>query len=83
MYIIASFWSLYSILPGSSNCSYKLMRFLLQEIQVQVEEEARGREEARESYNIAERRCAVLGGEVEELRSALESVSDVYVGLRG
>ena len=40
-----------------------------------MEEEQRARDEARESYNMAERRCTVLGGEVEELRNALEGVS--------
>lgn len=45
---------------------------LLQEMQTQIEEEQRQREEARESYNMAERRCLMLQGEVEELRTALE-----------
>jgi myosin heavy chain 6/7 len=46
--------------------------FVSQELQQQAEEENRQKEEARESYNMAERRCTVLGGEVEELRTALE-----------
>jgi predicted translin family RNA/ssDNA-binding protein len=50
---------------------------LLQDIQRQCEEEIRAREEARESYNMAERRCTVLSGEVEELRNALESVRSI------
>lgn len=41
-------------------------------MQTQIEEEQRQREEARESYNMAERRCMMLQGEVEELRTALE-----------
>lgn len=41
-------------------------------MQTQIEEEQRQREEARESYNMAERRCMILQGEVEELRTALE-----------
>lgn len=43
-------------------------------MQSQIEDESRAREEARESYNMAERRCTVLSGEIEELRSALEQV---------
>ena len=52
-----------------------------QEVQGQVEEESRAREEARESYNMAERRCTVLNGEVEELRNALEGVSTLAISL--
>ncbi|XP_061197039.1 myosin heavy chain, striated muscle-like isoform X3 [Saccostrea echinata] len=44
----------------------------IKEMQTQLEEEQRQREEARESYNMAERRCLMLQGEVEELRTALE-----------
>ena len=46
-------------------------------MQSQLEEEQRARDEARESYNMAERRCTVLSGEVEELRNALEGVSRI------
>lgn len=47
----------------------------LQELQTQVEEEQRQRDDARESYNMAERRCNAIQGEAEELRTALEQVS--------
>ena len=48
---------------------------VVQEEQAKVEEEQRARDEARESYNMAERRCTSLSGELDELRNALESVS--------
>ena len=41
-------------------------------MQSQIEDEQRQREEARESYNMAERRCNMLQGEADELRTALE-----------
>lgn len=41
-------------------------------MQVQVEDEQRQREEARDSYNLVERRCNMLQGETDELRTALE-----------
>lgn len=44
-------------------------------MQTQIEDEQRQREEAREAYNLAERRATVLTGEIEELRTALEQVS--------
>lgn len=48
--------------------------FYVQETQTQVEEEQRARDEARESYNLAERRCNALTAELEEMRVALEQV---------
>lgn len=55
---------------------------VVQDMQSSLEEEQRARDEARESYNMAERRCTVLGGEVEELRNALEGVSRIIIALR-
>ena len=45
-------------------------------MQTAIEDEARQREEVRESYNMAERRCTTLTAEIEELRSALEQVNE-------
>lgn len=45
---------------------------LSQELQVQLEEEVRSHEERREDQAALERRCALLVGEGEETRSALE-----------
>lgn len=47
-------------------------------MQSQIEDEQRQREEAREAYNLAERRCTLLTGEIEELRSALEQVIEMF-----
>ena len=41
-------------------------------MQGQIEDESRARDEAREAYNGAERRCVMLSGEIEELRNSLE-----------
>lgn len=41
-------------------------------MQTQIEDEQRQRDEVRESYNMAERRCNMLQGETDELRTALE-----------
>ena len=49
-------------------------------MQTQIEDEAKHRDEAREACNSAERRCMVLGGEVDELRSALEQAERARKG---
>lgn len=43
------------------------------ELQNTIEEEQRNTQEARDAYNMAERRVAVVQGECEEIRGALES----------
>merc|ERR1719516_430591 len=45
----------------------------IKELQTAVEDEQRAREEAREAYNMSERRCNMLTSELEEMRVALEA----------
>lgn len=42
-------------------------------MQVSIEDEQRSHSEAREAYAMSERRCMILQGEVEEMRSSIES----------
>merc|ERR1712243_375847 len=44
----------------------------IKELSASFEEEQRAREEAREAYNMSERRCNMLTSELEEMRVALE-----------
>jgi len=59
---------------GRSEAEKNIKKYQIQirEIQVVVEEEAHARMEAREAFTSAERRSAVLAGEIEEIRSSLE-----------
>merc|ERR1712042_334146 len=45
----------------------------IKELGLSLEEETRAREEAREAYNMSERRCNMLTSELEEMRVALEA----------
>jgi chromosome segregation ATPase len=42
-------------------------------MQVSIENEQRSQSEAREAYAMSERRCMILQGEVEEMRTSIES----------
>lgn len=54
---------------------------LLQELQAQLEEEARVQEELREEQTLLERRCTLLVTEGEESRAALEAAERVRKSL--
>merc|ERR1711868_135500 len=60
---------------GRSEAEKNIKKYQVQirEIQVVVEEEAHARMEAREAFTSAERRSAVLAGEIEEIRASLEA----------
>jgi len=60
---------------GRSEAEKNIKKFQIQirEVQVVVEEESHGRQEAREAFANAERRSNVLAGEIEDLRSHLEA----------
>ena len=47
--------------------------FQLRELQQQIEEEQRAKEEARDQYQAAERRGMMMSTELDELRSSLET----------
>lgn len=46
---------------------------LVQDLQVQMDEDARQHEELREKYSLQERRLCLMQGEMEELRGGLEA----------
>lgn len=46
--------------------------FYLQDLQIQMDEDARQHEELREQYNLQERRLSLLQTELEEVRTGLE-----------
>lgn len=46
---------------------------LLQDLQVQMDEDARLHDELREKYSLQERRLCLMQGEMEELRGGLEA----------
>lgn len=49
-----------------------LTLFCLQDMQMQMDEDARQHEELREQYNLQERRLSLLQTELEEVRTGLE-----------
>ena len=51
----------------------KKLQQQVRDVQLVVEEEQRAREEAREQFSISERRAMVIAGELEELRTQLET----------
>lgn len=50
-----------------------IITFFLQDLQVQMDEDARQHDELREKYSLQERRLCLMQGEMEELRGALEA----------
>ena len=53
---------------------FSLADMLLQELQQCVEDEQRGRDDARDAASKAERRVGEIASQLEELRSQLEQV---------
>lgn len=52
----------------------------VKDLQVMVEEEQRGRDDARDAAARAERRAAELNAELEDLRNQLEQVFEILFG---
>ncbi|XP_046351162.1 myosin heavy chain, striated muscle-like isoform X8 [Haliotis rufescens] len=67
---------------GRAEAEKNIKRYQQQvrELSACVEEEQRNRDEVRENLNMTERRCNILTGECEELRTALESAERARKG---